>query len=380
MKEGYYFGHLLLVVWCSVCVVDKNTCFPFFSRNITGDDNIQSPQTRKHEPNHADLLHSFGELSLDQLSFKPCSSSLSAPNQYADYCYDVWNHISKFIAPEDVGRFALICRNTAYITSTSEFWRHMYNQHVIAHKDILPANLQPEEVLNEKKGQRANVIRALFYIHPPFKIRLEKRRLLFLKNYRGAGERTWNSDNLSHNLYLSKILPDCQKLIKQEYFGSPFTGIFDKPKRYHNWIYNIFSFIPKYYFYTFKEKSMNFDQKRLKQRELLFAGIHESEEIYFNPDEYCSILFIKTMKNRRLISSLRPSRFNDTPLNVLRAIKCHETHQSRNRKNEHIRFSNVTLKFQNQQYRQTAIYSDVLKVEVYDWWEPEYGRIQREEY
>jgi len=39
-----------------------------------------------------------------------------------DYPFDLWYLISMYIAPEDIGRFALICRTTNRVVNTIAFW------------------------------------------------------------------------------------------------------------------------------------------------------------------------------------------------------------------------------------------------------------------
>jgi hypothetical protein len=44
------------------------------------------------------------------------------------YPFDVWYLISAYIAPEDIGRFALICRTTNRVINTSAFWILIFNK------------------------------------------------------------------------------------------------------------------------------------------------------------------------------------------------------------------------------------------------------------
>ncbi|XP_055704249.1 transmembrane protein 183-like [Phlebotomus papatasi] len=92
---------------------------------------------------------------------------------YADYCIDVWWLISKHIMPEDVLRFALICRKTACVVSMEKFWSHLYRRFYTRTAE-LPSQLQPR-LLGKQEGLRNAVIRSLFYTYPPFKASLPQR-------------------------------------------------------------------------------------------------------------------------------------------------------------------------------------------------------------
>lgn len=45
-----------------------------------------------------------------------------------DYPYDFWYLISMYIAPEDIGRFASICRQTYHIVNSISFWISIYHR------------------------------------------------------------------------------------------------------------------------------------------------------------------------------------------------------------------------------------------------------------
>lgn len=46
--------------------------------------------------------------------------------------YTLFLLLSEHISPEDVGRFAAICRTTCYIISTAGFWYSMYNRYFLS--------------------------------------------------------------------------------------------------------------------------------------------------------------------------------------------------------------------------------------------------------
>ncbi|KRT83271.1 hypothetical protein AMK59_3706 [Oryctes borbonicus] len=87
-----------------------------------------------------------------------------------DYPMDIWFLISEYIGPEDVGRFAGICKTSFAVTNTAKFWFNLYKRY---YKSVpnLPERLQPECMLRFY-GIRTSVVRALYYMYPPFVERL----------------------------------------------------------------------------------------------------------------------------------------------------------------------------------------------------------------
>lgn len=83
-----------------------------------------------------------------------------------DYPMDIWFLISEYIRPQDVGRFAGICKTSFAVTNTAKFWFSLYKRY---YKSVpnLPERLQPECMLR-LYGIRTSVIRALYHMYPPF--------------------------------------------------------------------------------------------------------------------------------------------------------------------------------------------------------------------
>ncbi|KAL6266888.1 hypothetical protein P5V15_003715 [Pogonomyrmex californicus] len=77
-----------------------------------------------------------------------------------NYPLDIWFIISEYIQPEEVGKFARICKSSYYVTTTGKFWFHLYKSY---YKFVpnLPERLQPQCM--RLHGLRACVIRALHY-------------------------------------------------------------------------------------------------------------------------------------------------------------------------------------------------------------------------
>ncbi|XP_056129872.1 transmembrane protein 183A [Lampris incognitus] len=89
-----------------------------------------------------------------------------------EYPVDIWLVLSSYIRPEDVGRFALICRNAWTVTCTAAFWTRLYRRHYNMDAE-LPFRLQPDSI-GRMRCLRACVIRSLFHLYEPFCLRVSK--------------------------------------------------------------------------------------------------------------------------------------------------------------------------------------------------------------
>ncbi|XP_058488325.1 transmembrane protein 183A isoform X1 [Solea solea] len=89
-----------------------------------------------------------------------------------EYPVDIWLVLSSYIRPEDVCRFALICRNAWTVTCTAAFWTRLYRRHYSIDVD-LPFRIQPDSV-HMMHCLRARVIRSLFHLYEPFSLRVSK--------------------------------------------------------------------------------------------------------------------------------------------------------------------------------------------------------------
>uniref|UniRef100_A0A665VZA4 Transmembrane protein 183A n=2 Tax=Echeneis naucrates TaxID=173247 RepID=A0A665VZA4_ECHNA len=89
-----------------------------------------------------------------------------------EYPVDIWLMLSSYIRPEDVCKFALICRNAWTVTCTAVFWTRLYRRYYRMEVD-LPFRLQPDSI-DMKQCLRARVIRSLFHLYEPFSLRVSK--------------------------------------------------------------------------------------------------------------------------------------------------------------------------------------------------------------
>lgn len=80
---------------------------------------------------------------------------------------DIWFHISKHIEPENVRTFALICRQTATLVKTKQFWKNILKLYCIMH-DYQNPNVFQFNIRNyDLATLRCEVIKLLFYCHKP---------------------------------------------------------------------------------------------------------------------------------------------------------------------------------------------------------------------
>ncbi|XP_007892346.1 transmembrane protein 183A [Callorhinchus milii] len=94
-------------------------------------------------------------------------------NSGEQYPIDIWLFLASYIRPEDVGKFALICKSAWTVTCTAAFWTRLYKR--CYHSDVcLPARLQPEGI-DRFRCLRICVIRSLYYMYEPFHFRLSEK-------------------------------------------------------------------------------------------------------------------------------------------------------------------------------------------------------------
>lgn len=83
------------------------------------------------------------------------------------YPLDVWCLLAQYIEPEDVQKFALICKGARQATNMRTFWLRIYKCYINGPKK-LPERLQPDRI-ECRPGLRTRIIRALFYGYEPFR-------------------------------------------------------------------------------------------------------------------------------------------------------------------------------------------------------------------
>ncbi|XP_041980111.1 transmembrane protein 183 [Aricia agestis] len=121
------------------------------------------------EDNEYDVLEEIDTDGNSQLLFvKKQNSTHTSDEVFEGVVYPeiVWYLISKFVKPEDVGKFALINKATYAITKRESFWRQMYYKYCKNHPR-LPEKLKIENSF-VTYGLRQRVIRGLFYTYRKF--------------------------------------------------------------------------------------------------------------------------------------------------------------------------------------------------------------------
>jgi len=92
----------------------------------------------------------------------------SETDDYFVFPWDFWHTLSNYMVPENVGKFASICKTTYTIVATQSFWRRLYRRYFnpFLHSD-LPTRLQPD-CMSRPRGLRPSVIQMLHLTYPPF--------------------------------------------------------------------------------------------------------------------------------------------------------------------------------------------------------------------
>lgn len=276
----------------------------------------------------------------------------------SNFSVDTWFHISKFINPEDVGSFALICRSTAYITSTSEFWQNLYNRYVVKKikdqncSEYPPEHLWPDQIFNERKGIRAKVIQSLFYTYNLFVKRLAVKSIIVYDCFEHD-----KRDKLMSQF--EKMHMKCMKILK----SSP-IAVGARPRLrptlfdfFRDFPSNFQEYVPQYFLYYFKKVENLSDNNKSETDENLLGNIHQSEEIYLNNDEDILVLYIKILKNKFHIEGPALTEFH------LKSARVRETKLSK--------YSFVTLEFEDIEKcaLQRHTFEHVVELRVFNWFE-----------
>ncbi|XP_078686276.1 transmembrane protein 183-like [Branchiostoma floridae x Branchiostoma belcheri] len=121
--------------------------------------------------------------SINQLNSKHDRQVQDSSEPEVEYPMDVWFVLAPHIRPEDIGRFAAICRNTWHLTQTIGFWRRLYNRYYSSAAQ-LPERLQPE-CMERTMCLRTCVVRSLFYLYAPFQLQVNTRAPVDQERFNG---------------------------------------------------------------------------------------------------------------------------------------------------------------------------------------------------
>ena len=132
-----------------------------FSKTSSDDieDDIPDDWTEREvdEEEDEDDILSISRVKLANCQAEKIEENVSLIQNHGDF----WDLLSRYIAPAEVGKFALICKSSYYTVATQGFWRRLYLQHYnpVLHYD-LPERFQPD-CMRRPKGLRAEVIKML---------------------------------------------------------------------------------------------------------------------------------------------------------------------------------------------------------------------------
>ncbi|XP_052801066.1 transmembrane protein 183-like [Mya arenaria] len=86
-----------------------------------------------------------------------------------DYPLDLWFLLSRYIHPESVSVFAVLCRGTNIAVISAQFWKHLYLRYYIDETNI-PDELRMTSI-ECIHGLRARTIKMLHFVYPPLVMR-----------------------------------------------------------------------------------------------------------------------------------------------------------------------------------------------------------------
>jgi len=180
--------------------VSKRNCDDLFMESSTeiNADAVEKPSLMLEKASSSKLLKNANKKEDDTFLKFNC------------YSLDLWFLLSEYIDPENVGAFALICHASYFITTTTTFYKRLWQRcsplnnplKCTATEKLICRNME-KVFLNEKKENiRANVIRALHYCYPPF---LEQSNLKYLQRDLSMLEGSqcimqWHNTNNYHSL------------------------------------------------------------------------------------------------------------------------------------------------------------------------------------
>jgi hypothetical protein len=276
---------------------------------------VESPEVPDDDEEAVDILKNKPNSRRRKLkSASESAQDLSQP--YSDYHIDVWYLISRFIDPEDVKRFALICTKTAQVIESAQFWIRLYKQHYSEGAQV-PMRFQPECMVR-LCGLRANTIRSLFYCYDPFVERLK-------------------SANVRQDIHIS-----------------------EKKQVMACWSHQSSSKVWNFYFKLKSRLSKSCRATVAERKRRDHQILEYLSDVCANPDEGCQILQLCTTGYRPL-----PQFFGQS-------VNLFSINQTLSHGFCHYK---ITLKFTsriNDQLMGAVTFDPVLSARVYDWWTPDY--------
>ena len=238
--------------------------------------------------------------------------SYSGTNEYP---LDIWFLISEHIEPEDVGRFAGICKMSYAVVQTAKFWFKLYKRYYRKDNSNLPERLKPPCTLRIY-GVKTSAVRALYHMYPPF-VERQKR--------------------ISNKIF--EVHPHClrKKLCVLMWHEMKKTQ----------------------WFYYFKFKETGADVHGAKQKQDLVEIL---EDVSANPDEGCKILEV-ACKNFIPVPLVQGLTLSDVTLNLSQGFRHHRLQMS---------FKSGYYYSVTSEPNNVILLDPVVMWKIFDWWHPSY--------
>nr|CAB3253431.1 hemicentin-1 [Phallusia mammillata] len=149
-------------------------------------NSLQNSVETETAPFNDDFPKADNDKSLEEIDVLPqqqvCTEScLNTHGCYSTYPLDLWFILSEYITPELVGKFALICKSSYFVTTSVAFYKQLWARHDPVFQPAPCTEVQRnisfnvKRFINKANGRqlRPNVIRGLYCCYPPFKTRLK---------------------------------------------------------------------------------------------------------------------------------------------------------------------------------------------------------------
>lgn len=256
------------------------------------------------------------------------------PVKNVNFPSEIWILLSDYIQPENVGRYARICRTTYNIVSSQGFWRRLYRRHYdnLQHCD-LPQRLQPE-CMSRPRGLRAAVIKMLHLTHPRF---LETQSRL---------SSVWpDPHSLTGNIC---VLQSCNRVGRKatyHYFKL-------KDKEFSAKITN-----------DVIENDLEDDEDSLGEGRRTAALLSHLSDIHHNPEEGCSVLQVHAAHWSSL-SPVMGHKLVSVSLSVSHGMRHHKLK---------LMFGSPEMSSVRTANTTEIVIDSVVGVKIYNWWHPHYN-------
>lgn len=148
-----------------VCKQEIENTVPWYERTDFDSEDENEDSLTEDDRNRSALTEQKKNVKL-----KAVSADGKSTENAVVYPLDIWCLLSRYIAPEHVQNFALICKGARDAVNTRTFWVRLYQRHVADDKKI-PERLQRGRI-ECRPGLRARIVRALFYSYEPLRTRI----------------------------------------------------------------------------------------------------------------------------------------------------------------------------------------------------------------